>query len=154
VAADGLGLLPVTTTFSREKTTVRVRARVAASGPFAGAAGSELAAYEIHAGLSEAPRRARAPFTIVARGGISASDPEGAVNGRGNVVGTYLHGLFASGPLRRSLLCFLAELRGRSADPRWGLPGADRYERLADIVGGALDMLAIAKLAGLPLPRP
>jgi adenosylcobyric acid synthase len=152
-AADGLGLLPVTTTFSREKTTVRVRARVAASGPFAGAAGSELAAYEIHAGLSETTRRAPHPFTIVERGGISASDPEGALHPRGNVVGTYLHGLFASGPLRRSLLCFLAELRGRSADPRWGAPGADRYERLADIVGGALDMQAIAKLAGLPLPR-
>ena len=37
-AAVGLGLLPVITTFSREKTTVRVRARVAASGLFRGAA--------------------------------------------------------------------------------------------------------------------
>ena len=29
---------------------------------------------------------------------------EGALSARGNVVGTYLHGLFASGPLSRSLL--------------------------------------------------
>jgi len=76
---------------------------------------------------------------------------EGAV--QGSIVGTYLHGLFASGPLRRSLLCFLARLRGRPADPRWGAPGADGYERLADIVGGALDMEAIAKLAELSFPR-
>ncbi len=75
------------------------------------------------------------------------------MNARGNVVGTYLHGLFADGALRRSLLCLLAELRGRPADARWGAPDADRYERLADIVGGALDMPAIAKLAGLPFPR-
>src|SRR5437867_4074488 len=152
-AAVGLGLLPVTTTFSREKTAVRVRARVAASGLLRGAAGSELAAYEIHAGRSEVTRWAPCPFTIVERCGAAVDDPEGAMNARGNVVGTYLHGLFADGALRRSLLCLLAELRGRPVDARWGAPDADRYERLADIVGGALDMPAIAKLAGLPFPR-
>src|SRR5213594_3781494 len=41
-SAAGLGLLPVDTIFSHEKTTVRVTARVAASGPFADATGSEL----------------------------------------------------------------------------------------------------------------
>src|SRR2546430_2246431 len=152
-SATGLGVLPVDTIFSHEKTTVRVTARVAASGPFADATGSELAAYEIHAGRSQTTRQALHPFTIVERGGACVRDPEGALSARGNVVGTYLHGLFASGPLRRSLLCFLARLRGRPADPRWGAPGADGYERLADIVGGALDMEAIAKLAGLPFPR-
>src|SRR2546428_184152 len=152
-SALGLGLLPVTTTFTREKTTVRVRVRVAASGLFRGAAGSELAAYEIHAGRSEVTRRAPRPFTIVERCGAAVNDPEGAMNARGNVVGTYLHGLFAAGTLRRSLLCLLAELRGRPADARWGAPDADRYERLAGIVGGALDLPAIAKLAGVPFPR-
>src|SRR5437867_2354818 len=152
-AAAGLGLLPVTTTFAREKTTARVRAHATRSGPFARAAGTEIAAYEIHAGRSALTRPAPHPFTVVERGGTSASDPDGAVSPRGNVVGTYLHGLFANGLLRRSLLGFLTERRGRPADPRWGAPGADRYERLADIVGRALDMPAIAKLAGLPFPR-
>src|SRR5436309_6207717 len=119
-SAAGLGLLPVDTIFSHEKTTVRVTARVAASGPFADATGSALAAYEIHAGRSQTTRQALHPFTIVERGGACVRDPEGALSARGNVVGTYLHGLFASGPLRRSLLCFLARLRGRPADPRWG----------------------------------
>src|SRR3989454_187322 len=152
-AAVGLGLLPVTTTFSREKTTVRVRARVAASGLLRGAAGRELAAAQIHPRRSAVTRRAPRPFTIVERCGAAGGDPEGAMNAPGNVVGTYLPGLFADGALRRALLCLLAELRGRPADARWGVPGADRYERLADIVGGALDMPAIAKLAGLPFPR-
>jgi adenosylcobyric acid synthase len=143
----------VTTTFTREKTTARVRAHATRSGPFARAAGTEIAAYEIHAGRSALTRPAPHPFTVVERGGTSASDPDGAVSLRGNVVGTYLHGLFANGLLRRSLLGFLTERRGRPADPRWGAPGVDRYERLADIVGRALDMPAIAKLAGLPFPR-
>jgi len=152
-AAAGLGLLPVTTTFERDKTTMRVRARATTSGPFAGAAGSELVAYEIHAGRSALTRPAPHPFTVVERRGACASDPDGAVSAGGHVVGTYLHGLFANGPVRRSLLDVLAERRGRPADPRWGAPGADRYERLADLVGRALDMDAIAKLAGLPFPR-
>src|SRR3989442_1303904 len=152
-AAVGLGLLPVTTTFTREKTTVRVRVRVAASGLFRGAAGGAPAAYEIHAGRPGVTPRAPRPFPTVDGRGAAVNDPEGAMNARGNVVGTYLHGLFAAGTLRRSLLCLLAELRGRPADARWGAPDADRYERLADIVGGALDLTAIAKLAQLPFPR-
>src|SRR2546428_8469793 len=151
--AAGVGDLPVTTTFGGEKTTARVRAHATRSGPFARAAGTEIAAYEIHAGRSALTRPAPHPFTVVERGGTSASDPDGAVSTRGNVVGTYLHGLFANGLLRRSLLGFLTERRGRPADPRWGAPGADRYERLADIGRRALPMTAIGKLAGLPFPR-
>src|SRR5207245_164443 len=105
------------------------------------------------AGGSEVRRWAPRPFTIVERCGAAVDDREGAMGARGNVVGTYRHGLFADAALRRSLLCLLAELRGRPAHARWGAPDADRYERLADIVGGALDMPAIAKLAGLPFPR-
>ncbi len=98
--APGLGLLPVRTTFAREKTTVRVRARVRpGAGLFAGAAGREVRAYEIHAGVT--------------RGGGGAP----------------------------------FEILERSA------PRPDPYERLADIVGAALDVPAIAKLVGLAFPK-
>src|SRR5256886_15499107 len=83
-AAAGLGLLPVDTIFSHEKTTVRVTARVAASGPFADATGGELAAYEIHAGRAQPPRQALHPFTIVDRGGACGPDPQGALSARGD----------------------------------------------------------------------
>jgi cobyric acid synthase len=63
------------------------------------------------------------------------------------VVGTYLHGLFASEGLRRSLLVHLAARKGLTPDPRWGRPlGPDRYDRLADVVGGALDLALLARL--------
>jgi adenosylcobyric acid synthase len=148
----GLGLLPVVTTFALEKTTVRVRARVAAGrGLFSGAAGSELLAYEIHAGRTRSS--APSPFTVEERGGVVVRDPDGAVNARGTVVGTYLHGLFANDPLRGAFLRSLAGRKGIAGDPRWGGPAGDRYERLADAVARAVDMQAVAKLAGVSFPR-
>jgi adenosylcobyric acid synthase len=149
--AEGLGLLDVTTTFTRRKTTTRVRARVGAvRGLLAGAAGTELSAYEIHVGRSAVVTAPR-PFTILERGGLPAAEPEGAMNAAGTVVGTYLHGLFASGEVRRSLLEGLASRRGIRADRRWGTlePAGARYDRLADLVAAAVDVPAIAKLANL-----
>jgi adenosylcobyric acid synthase len=145
-------LLPVVTTFEPSKTTVRVRARVAeTSGPFAGAAGSEVVAYEIHAGRTSAS--SPTPFTIVERGNRAAHDADGAVSAGGNVVGTYLHGLFANDSLRGAFLRSLAARKGIATDPRWGTPAGDRYEHLADAVARAVDLGALAKLVGLSFPR-
>ena len=151
--ARGLGLLPVETTFASVKTTRRVRARVtAAPGPFAGARGTVTGAYEIHAGVTrplagDVPR----PFAIVERGGAPADDLDGAV--AGSVTGTYLHGVLAGGAVRRALLGWLAVRAGRAAHPGWGsaTPRLARWDRLADIVAGALDVAAVGKLVGRPL---
>lgn len=154
-SAPGLGLLPHATTFTRDKATVRVEGRVRpAPGLFAAAAGAPLAAYEIHCGRSAAAP-ARAPFVVERRGGVAVADPDGGLDASGAVVGTYLHGLFANDRLRGALLHALAARRGIAPDPRWGTaepPGA-RYDRLADAVGKALDLDAIATLAGLSLSR-
>jgi len=143
----------VVTTFVPAKTTVRVRARATtASRLFAAAVGTELAAYEIHAGRTSA--ESPSPFTIVERGGGPVTAPDGAVNAAGNVVGTYLHGLFANDGLRAALLSALAARKGIAADPRWGGRRGDSYERLANAVARAVDLPAIAKLVGLSFPKP
>jgi len=116
------------------------------------AAGSEVVAYEIHAGRTSP--NALSPFTIGERGGIPVRDADGAVGATGNVVGTYLHGLFANDRLRRAFLVSLADRKGIDSDPRWGTPAGDRYEHLADAVARAVDIGAVAKLAGLSFPRP
>jgi adenosylcobyric acid synthase len=147
-SADGLGLLPSTTVFAGRKRTVRVRARVTAKrGVLAGAAGHELAAYEIHVGTTESA--SDPAFDVESRG------LDGAVSADGTVTGTYLHGIFADDALRRAVLREIAARVGRAADPRWGSPrrASARYDRLADIVGDAVDMPAIAKLVGLAWPR-
>ncbi len=149
----GLGLLHAVTTLGRDKTTVRVRGRVAdGAALFARAEGSEVEAYEIHMGRTEVGE-ARRPFAVVARQGVTVEDLDGAVNDAGNVVGTYLHGLFANDPLRSALLVRLAACRGRVPDPRWGEPSSatERYDRLADVVAASCDLGAIGKLVGLAL---
>jgi adenosylcobyric acid synthase len=153
-AMAGLDLLPIETTFVPDKTTVRVRTRTLLdAGPFA-APGVECDAYEIHAGVSRLldPRALR-PFAILARGGAVTHDVDGVVSAAGNVAGTYLHGVFASGAMRRALLGWLAERARRPADPRWGADDArpHRWDRLADAVGPALDLEAIAALVGRPV---
>jgi adenosylcobyric acid synthase len=153
-SVEGLRLLPVTTTFSGAKRTARVRGRIAASrGVFAGAAGLEVAGYEIHVGRTQST--ADPAFTIVQRSADRLHDADGAVSADGVVTGTYLHGLFADDALRGAVLRAVAERAGRVPDARWGSarPARARYDRLADLVGDAVDMPAIAKLVGLSWPR-
>jgi len=146
--APGLALLPVSTTFTSPKTTVRVRARASAHGPFAAAAGAEITGYEIHAGVTLT--RGPAAVTIFERGGVATETADGAV--AGSVVGTYVHGLLTCAPLRRALLVEAARRRGVAADPGWGgADGADRYDRLADLVGPTLDLAAITRLVRRPV---
>src|SRR5439155_1282615 len=85
----GLGLLPVVTTFARDKTTSRVRARVLAGGPFGAAAGAEVAGYEIHCGRTTAHGGAPV-FALTERAGAPTETVDGTR--AGSVVGTYLHG--------------------------------------------------------------
>jgi adenosylcobyric acid synthase len=154
-STTGLGLLPVVTSLERDKTTERVRGRVAAdAGPFTRAAGTDVEAYEIHVGRTEV-RAARRPFLVLTRHGRPVDARDGALNDAGNVVGTYLHGLFANAAMRRALLLHLAARAGVPPDPRWGTgsSAAARYDRLADAVGRACDLAAIGKLVGLDLSR-
>src|SRR5204863_119836 len=111
---EGLRLLPVVTIFSPSKTTVRVRARVArAPGPFDAAAGSEVTAYEIHAGRTRVAPDAPRLFAVFARGGAPAVDAGGL---GGHVVGALAARLGALGALVEALaLACLLSLRSLAA---------------------------------------
>ena len=92
-AAEGLGLLDITTELRPEKRLARVDGRALESG-------AAVSGYEIHMGVTDGPDRARAWLEI---GGA----PEGAASPDGRVRGSYLHGLFAEDGFRAG---FLAEL--------------------------------------------
>ncbi len=130
----GLGLLPCVTVFAPGKARARVQARVLA-GPFAGAA---IDGYEIHMGRTDTG--GAAPFCRLENGCT-----EGAA--RGNVFGTYLHGLFDTGGLTQKLAGWLLERKGLSMEnirPETHREHQERqFDILADAVRGSLDMDAV-----------
>ena len=137
---DGLGLLPLITTLAREKITRRVRARLAAAGP-------AFEAYEIHLGRTEATEPLP-PFAVIEEGGRPR--PDGGVRPDGRVWGTYLHGLFDAGSVRRGIL---ARHAGRAVPatpaPDYRELREQEYDRLTEALRSALDLPALFALAGL-----
>ena len=132
----GLGLLPVDTVFTPQKTRTRVEAQ-ALAGPFAGA---RLEGYEIHMGRTTVEGD---PFCRLADGRA-----EGCAAGR--VCGTYLHGLFDTGEATAKLADALCRAKG--IDPARARPVSHRafqeqeFDRLAAAVRGALDLDAIYRM--------
>ena len=100
---EGLGCLPVETTFTPDKRVEAVTREITGAGPFAGASGS-VSGYEIHMGET----RATAP---VAR----PVGPESAAVGA--VAGTYLHGLFENRTLREAFVDTVYDAAGRARPP-------------------------------------
>ncbi len=90
IAVEGLGLLDVETVMAAEKTVRNSQAHSLEHDV-------PLSGYEIHLGVTEGADTVRAPVAIDGRA-------DGAGSGDGRVIGTYLHGLFASDPYRRRLL--------------------------------------------------
>jgi len=119
--ADGLGLLNVGTTLSPAKTLRHVRGT---------ALGVPVEGYEMHMGETTGPDTAR-PFAAIGGRG------EGAISSDGQVMGSYLHGLFASPDMRRALLKRFGQTAS-GADYRVAVDAAlddiaDELERHANI---------------------
>jgi adenosylcobyric acid synthase len=147
----GLGLLPVTTLFSTEKSTHQVKAVVTSPGVFLeGIRGAPIRGYEIHMGRTWGAG-VTSPFLVVERSGEKVHNQDGAIHDKGHVLGTYLHGLFHNSLLRSTLLSNIADWKGLPSIPRWGtLPPMElQYDRLAELVRSHLDMKAVISIAGL-----
>ncbi len=99
---EGLGLLEVETSFeSYEKTTTPVSGMVVTDkGVFAGMKGMSVSGYEIHMGRTILLDGAEPIFKI-------KGEDEGAVSRDSMVFGTYIHGLFDSGPFREGFVNFI-----------------------------------------------
>ncbi|SFV17574.1 cobyric acid synthase [Pseudoduganella namucuonensis] len=89
--SPGLGLLDMDTSMTRDKRLVQV------SGTCAFAEDAAVSGYEIHMGVSEGAALEQPAFRIDGR-------PEGAISPDGQVLGTYLHGLFDAAPACAALL--------------------------------------------------
>jgi adenosylcobyric acid synthase len=148
--AQGLGLLPLTTVFTPDKSTHQIKGRVAEGrGILRGAAGLPLRGYEIHMGQTSEEGESP-PFVIEGRSGSPGQHPDGAMNSEGNILGTYIHGLFHNEGLRRAILSELARRKGVCLPP-WTRVSTieDEYDKLADLVRGSLDMHLVYRIMGI-----
>jgi adenosylcobyric acid synthase len=123
---DGLGLLPVETLFSADKYTRQVHGTARQlPGVWAPLSGLPVSGYEIHMGRTEYPAdrdKGTSVFAQLTDGGPDVAvtpvggtpdvavtpaeeNPDGAVCG--NVLGTYLHGVFDETPFRSALIDLL-----------------------------------------------
>ncbi len=164
----GLGLLPVRTIFGPEKATYRVSGRVqAGTGFFEGLAGLPISGYEIHMGRtisSDAPATALSddstgqtnnPLLHISRREEQPIEGlDGCLNERGNVWGTYLHGLFTNDTFRHAVLTTLLKRKG--INPQSIQPSSFKlfsndteYDKLAELLQNNLDMKLLREFAGI-----
>lgn len=143
----GLGLLDVVTNFAPEKSTRQVRARLLSDvGLLSGTKGQELIGYEIHMGETRSEEKSNA-FQVFETPQGATNYGDGMLNARGNVLGTYMHGLFHNNDFRRAFLNSLRRF--------WGLPESqnnavtereEQYDKLAEVVRHSLNMAEIYKI--------
>ncbi|MDI6760935.1 MAG: cobyric acid synthase [Candidatus Brocadiaceae bacterium] len=154
---EGLGLLDTTTTFLPTKATYQVRAEMLDSSlPFF--VKGHLGGYEIHMGITEGNS---SPFLkVTERAGRKVEAMDGAVGNNGQILGTYLHGLFDNDSFRTGFLGYLRKKSGRTtpgglADTDKNLPldfqkvREEDYNKLAEAVKGSLRMDLVYKALGL-----
>ncbi len=127
----GLGLLEVETEMAPEK-TVRNSVATTVDG------GAQLAGYQIHLGVTAGEDCSR-PFAIV------DGKPDGAVSADGQIVGTYLHGLFTSDSYRSRLLQSFG-LAGEANNYRAGVESA--LDDIAAELESCLDGRWLGELLG------
>jgi adenosylcobyric acid synthase len=136
----GLGLLSVATRFGATKRTTPA-AGLTLTESFLGGAEVPVSGYELHIGTTR--RRGTAPFARLSRQPSGETLVDGAVSADGLVVGTYLHGLFASEEVRRHLLHVLARRRG--AAPAIRSLSSDRYAALSRWFRMSVDVASIVR---------
>lgn len=157
----GMGLLPVHTVFTREKVRTRVTGAIFPQKGFFGCLdNADFSGYEIHMGKTRKSNGipAFSQLRVLETDGeldwdpgihgLDISRPDGAV--LGNVMGTYVHGIFDEGSFCRALCRKLLRGKGISEESLKPFDYAAfkerQYDILADAVRKALDMEKIYRI--------
>jgi len=133
-SSTGLGWLAMETVLEPEKQLRRVRGRLALEQ-------AEVAGYEIHCGRSSGPALDM-PACL-----LDGDRLDGAISADGQVLGTYLHGVFDQPAALQALLRWAGLHEPAAVDVR-ALREAS-LERLADMVEAHLDTAHLAQLLGV-----
>ena len=139
---EGIGLLPVVTSFTGDKEMVQTIGKTVDFG-VPELAGLPVHGYEVHMGRASYIGEAS---TFTEHDGAAVSSE------KGTVIGTYLHGVFDSDEFRTALLDYLAAAKGVVRNEETLSYEAFREQQmdlLADILRGSLDMEEIYRILEL-----
>lgn len=148
---NGLGLLSTTTTFARDKQTYQVRARLLGCQRLFPVS-NELVGYEIHMGetLYNGDNSTKPFAMITERAGKTVDIPDGCISPDGNVVGTYIHGIFDNDEFRTALIQYLKSKKGLKVSHTHRADfksiKEQKYNELADIVRRNMNMAMVYDL--------
>lgn len=139
----GMGLLPIDTQFSSEKTCTRTEGTFhITEGCFSCLNGLKTEGYEIHMGITDTFR----PILKLEGEGFSRMD--GCIHN--NTAGCYLHGVFDSSEIVNRLAAMLLERKGLDTSVLQSFDLAayreSQYDRLAEVVRQSLDMEAVTRI--------
>ena len=144
----GMGLLPIETVFTKEKTRTRVQGIIGTiTGPYAGLSGAETEGYEIHMGETLLKEGAKSVLSITDTV-TGQKKADGAY--RDNVFGTYVHGVFDKEECAEALVRLIGEKKGLDVSSLTGVDFAafkeTQYDILADTLRKHLDMKKIYEI--------
>ena len=142
--AAGLGLLDMEVVFEKEKRTVQASAAVdCAAGWPRELNGTRVDGYEIHTGRNSYGPEAFPWLRI-------DGETDGVMNGQGNVLGTYLHGLFDDGRLFAAIADRIRTQRGDAGKEQQPVSMEEyrerEFDRIAAIVRESVDMDAVYRI--------
>ena len=145
----GMGLLPMDTVFAGEKTRTRAEGAFGKTeGVLAGIEGTRIEGYEIHMGETVRKEGTEA-FTFIDDQNCADSDKlDGAQ--KGNVYGTYVHGIFDKEEVAERIVEALAKNKGIAMEQIHGVDyqtfKETQYDILADALREHLDMKKIYQI--------
>lgn len=151
IPVQGLGLLPVSTVFGKEKTRTRVSGSLARiGGLLEELSGMEVEGYEIHMGETKGAVPPLA-YVMESQSGSHLAKLDGCQ--RDNIYGTYIHGFFDQEKIAETIVKALMKAKGITACMEEGRSfeayKEEQYERLAAELRKGLDMELIYRLMGL-----
>ena len=138
----GMGLLDIDTEIREEKVRTRVEGEMTVEeGPLRCLSGKRVKGYEIHMGASDSSSDS-AIVKIYSEGSKEICKADGA--SKGNVYGTYLHGIFDSDEVSEAIISYLADKKGinrdRSLTESYDAFKEKQYDILADMIRENMDM--------------
>ncbi|HEY5560659.1 MAG TPA: cobyric acid synthase [Clostridiaceae bacterium] len=151
---DGMGLLDIETVFELEKVTTRVTGTVhdfLTKDSTDALHRINVYGYEIHMGICNYGDDSQPLINIDKKNGEKVIYKDGAINSKGTIFGTYIHGIFDGTEFREYIINSLRKSKGIQckASKTYESLRDKELDKLADIVRNNIDMDKIYEIMGL-----